>query len=113
MLKTDLLELQGHEFFDGLRILRLGIARRIEDLLKIRQRYLRLAIDVDDVSQFLQRGENVKRKEHQREELADGDLLAEDQVQHHEQNAGAQRVDRGPLNETQAAQVLHFLKFEF
>ena len=44
--------------------------------------------------------------------MPDGDLLAKNQIQQQEQNTGAQRIDRRTLDETQAAQVFHFLEFE-
>src|SRR5208282_5743561 len=112
MLKTDALKLQRHQLVNRLRIGRLRIARGVENLLKIVQRDFGFAINVDDVPQLLQRRKDEKRINHQREKLPDGDLLPKNQVEHQEQNAGAQGVDRRPLDETQAAQILHFLEFE-
>src|SRR5208282_3260508 len=112
MLKTDALKLQRHQLVNRLRISRLGIARRVENLLKIVQRNFGFAINIDNVPQFLQRRENEKRINHQREELPDRDLLAKNQIEHQKQNAGAQGVDRCPLDKTQAAQILHFLEFK-
>src|SRR6266566_6687198 len=111
MLKLDLLELQSHQFLHRLWPGRLRIARSIEDLLKVLQRNLGLPIDVDDVAQFLKGSKDIERINHQGEELPDGNLLPKDQVKHQKQNAGAQRVDCCPLDETQATQVFHFLKF--
>src|ERR1039458_2248148 len=112
MLKTNLFKLQRHKFLNRLRIGRLRIARRVENLLKVLQRDFRFAIDIDDVPQLLQRCKNEKRINHQCEKLSDGDLLAKNQIEHQKQNAGAQRVDGRSLDETQAAQVFHFLKLE-
>src|ERR1019366_9506965 len=112
MLKTDLFKLQRHEFLNRLRIGRLRIPRRVENLLKILQRDFGFAIDIDDVPQLLQRCKNEKRINHQCEKLSDGDLLAKNQIEHQKQNAGAQRVDGRSLYETQTAQVFHFLKLE-
>src|SRR5271170_334366 len=112
MLKTDLVELQRHQFIQRLWIGRLRIARRVENLLKILQRDFRLTINIDDVSQLLQRPEDEERINPQREKLPDRNLLPEDQIEHQEQNAGAERVDRRPLYKTEAAQVLHLLQFE-
>jgi hypothetical protein len=61
MLKTDLLKLQRHELVNRFWVHRLRVARSIEDLLKILQRDLGFAINIDDVSKFLQRPKNVKR----------------------------------------------------
>ena len=99
MLKTDPIKLQRHELIDRLRIGRRRIARSVEDLLKVLQRDFGFTVNVDDVAQLLQRRENEERIDHQREELADRDFLAEDQVEHQKQNAGAQGIHRGPLNE--------------
>ena len=69
MLKAHLLKLQRHQLIHRLRVGRLRIARSIENLLKVRQRNFRFAINIDDVPQLLQRPENVKRINPQREEL--------------------------------------------
>ena len=45
-------------------------------------------------------------------ELADRDLLPENQIKHQEKNARAKSIDRSALNEAEAPQVLHFLKLE-
>src|ERR1035441_6733638 len=112
MLKSDIFELQGHQLVERFGIGRVGVARGGEDLLKILQRDFGLAIDVDDVAQFLQWSEDVERINHQRKELPNRDLLPEDQIEHQEKDAGAQRVHRRSLNEAQAAQVLHLLQFK-
>src|SRR5260370_23694555 len=112
MLKTNLVKLQRHEFLNRLRIGRLRIARRVENLLKVLQRDFGFAINIDDVPQLLQRRKNEERINHQREKLPYGDLLPKNQIEHQKQNAGAQRVDGRPLDETQAAQVFHFLEFK-
>src|SRR5712675_1678547 len=88
---------------------RLGILRCLENLPEVRERDLRFPVDVDDVPQLLHRPEDEERIEQQREELADRDLLGENQIQHHEQNARAQQVDRRSLNEAQAADVFDLL----
>ena len=44
--------------------------------------------------------------------MADRDFLTENQVEHQEENAGAQSVHGRALNEAQAAQILHFFQFE-
>src|SRR5579859_864991 len=113
MLKAHLLELEGHKPFNRLRINWLGIARGVENILKVLQRHLGFAISIDNVPQLLQRSKDEKRINHERKELPDRDLLTEDQVKHQKQNAGAQRINRGSLNEAQAAQIFHFLEFQF
>src|SRR3954470_10924626 len=91
---------------------RLWITRRLQNLPEVDERDFGLPIDVDDVAQLLHRPEDEERVEQQREKLPDRDLLREDQIQHHEQNAGPQQVDRRTLDEAQAADVLHFLELE-
>src|SRR5260370_41268095 len=86
--------------------------RQAQDSLEVLQRHLRLAIDVDHVAQFLQRSEDEKRIDEQREELPDGDALREDQVEHEEQDRGTQQADAAALYETQAAQVPHLLQLQ-
>ena len=44
--------------------------------------------------------------------MSDRNFLAEDQVEHQEQDAGAQRIYRRALDETQAAQIFHLLEFQ-
>src|SRR6186997_3002204 len=101
MHETDVLELQPLDLAERDWVGRLRILRRVQDLPEIRQRYFGLAENVDDVSHLLQRAEDEERIEQQREELTDGDLLGEDQVQHHEQDAGAKQVYRRSLDEAE------------
>src|ERR1700689_2647790 len=112
MLKADSVELQRQQLIHRFRIDRLWIARCVENVLKILQRNFGLAVGVDHVSQFLQRRENVERIKQQREELPDRNFLPENQIEHQKHDARAQRVHRCPLNETQTAQIFHFLKFQ-
>src|SRR3984957_4341476 len=112
MLKADLVKLQGYKFVNRLWIGWFGIARGIENFLKILQGDFRFTINIDDVSQFLQRGKNEERIDHEREKLPNCYLLPENQIQHQEQDAGTQGINSGSLNKTQTAQIFHFLKFE-
>src|ERR1035438_1951667 len=112
MLKADAFELERHEFVNRFGIGGLGVARGIENVLEIIQRDFSFAIDVDHVSEFLQGAEDEEGINPEGKELADGDLLAEDQVEHQEQNTAAQRVDGCALDETQTAQILYLLEFE-
>ena len=100
------------EAVDGHRVLRARLRRQAQDGFEILQRDLGFAVDVDHISQFLQRSENEERIDEQREELPDGDPLREDQVQHQEQDRGPQQVDECALDEAQAAQVAHLLQFQ-
>src|SRR5579863_4300710 len=102
VLESDLVELQGQQLVNRFGVDGLGVAGRVEDVLKILQRDFGFAVNVDDVAEFLKRGEDVKRIDHEREELANGDFLTKDQVEHEKQNAGAERIDRGALNEAEA-----------
>src|ERR1035438_1825619 len=92
MLKLDVLKLQRHQCVDWFGVNGLRIARRVENPLEILQRNLGLAVNVDDVSQLLQRPKNIKGINQQREKLPNRNLLPENQKQHQEQNAGPQRI---------------------
>src|SRR5207248_3191675 len=96
----------------GNRVLRTRFGRQAQDVFEVLQRGFRLPVDVDYVAQFLQRAEDEKRINEQREELAHTDALREDQVQHQEQNRCPQQVDAGALHEAQAAQVAHLLQLQ-
>ena len=86
--------------------------RKVEDRLKVEQRDFGLAVDVDDVPQFLQRSEDEERVDEEREKLADADALGKDQVKHQEQNGRAQEVHAGPLDEAEAAQIAHLFQLQ-
>ncbi len=90
----------------------LVIERRAEDLLEGGERRFGFAVNVDDVPQVLQRPENEERVDKEREELSDGDLLVEDEIQHQEQNGRPHQVDTRPLHETEATDVAHLLELE-
>src|ERR1039458_7264227 len=49
MLESDILELQCHQFVERFGIGRFGIARGVENVLKILQRNFGFAIDVDEI----------------------------------------------------------------
>src|SRR5205823_875573 len=88
------------------------LSRSIQNVREILQRYFSLAINVDDVPEFLQRAKNKERINKQGKELSHRDRPGEDEVHHQEHDSGAQRVHRRSLDETQTAQVLHLLQFE-
>src|SRR5579862_2254136 len=92
MLKRYMVERQCLESAELHRIRRLCFLRRVEDIFEILQRDFRLAVNVDDISKFLQRPENKERVNEEREELSDGDLLRENQIQHQEHDACPQEV---------------------
>ena len=94
------------------RIRRLRLLGNLQNLFVDVERRFGLAVDVDDVAELLQRAEDEERVDEQREELADGDLAREDQVEHQEHDAGAQEVHRRALDEAQAAQVADLLQLE-
>ncbi len=112
MLKSDVLERQRPQIRQRNRIGRPRLGRHRENRLIDVHRRFRLAIDVDDIAQLLQRPEDEERVDEQREELSDRDGARVNQVQHQEHDAGAQQVDAGALNEAEAAQVLHLLQLE-
>src|SRR5471030_2903706 len=113
VLKPDLVKFQRFQKVDGHRILRTRFRLQLQDVFEVLERSLRLAVDVDHVAQFLERAEDEERINPQRKELADGDALRKDQVQHQEENGCPQQVDAGALHEAQAAQVADFLQLQF
>jgi hypothetical protein len=96
----------------GQRPVRTRLLGRVQDLLEVLQRHLRLAVEADHGAHLLQRPEDEERVDPQGEELTHRDLLREDQVQHQEEDARAQRVDRRALDEAQAAQVAYLLQLQ-
>ena len=67
-----------------------------QNLSEALHRRFRLAIDVNEIPQLLQRAKDEERVDEQREKLADGDALREDQVEHQEKNGGAQQIYHVP-----------------
>src|SRR6185503_3046454 len=63
-------------------------------------------------AKLLQWSKDEERIDEQREELADGDLLREDEIEHQEQDAGPQGVDGRALDEAEAPQVAHLPQLE-
>ena len=112
MLETHAIEREGPQVEERNRIDRLRLLRHRQDLLEHIQRRLGFAVDVDDVAEFLKRAEDEERVDEQREELPDGDRARVNQIQHQEHDAGAQKVDRRPLDEAEASQVPHLLQLQ-
>src|ERR1035437_10209059 len=113
VLERDVLEAQLVEELHRHRVQRPRFRRQAQYGLEVLQRYLGLSVDVDYVAQFLQRPEDEERIDEQRKELSHRDALRENQVEHEEQDGGAQQVDAGALYEAQAAQVAQLLQFQF
>src|SRR5262245_48544426 len=112
MSETHLVELEALQVVDGSWMRRLRVDRRRENFGVAGERRLGLAIRVDDAAQFLEWAEEEERIEEEAEELTDGDLLIEDQVQHQQQDRRADEVDGGPLHEAETADVADFLELE-
>src|SRR5688572_12590617 len=112
MLKRHASEIERAQILERQRADGLRLSRNIEDALVHFHRRLGLAIDVDDVAKLLQRSEDEEGIDPQRKELPDGDVAAENQVQHQEKNARAKEVHAGALNEAEASQVFHFLQLQ-
>src|ERR1700738_4870174 len=107
VLELQILDLRQWNWSGGSWIL-----RRLEKLSEVDQRDFCLPKHVDDVAELLHWAKDEKRVEQEREELADRDLLGEDQVKHHEENRSAQEINGRSLYEAQASDVLHFLELE-
>src|SRR5687768_15092220 len=112
MSEADISKLKRLKIRQRNRILRLRILGNREDGAKVLQRDLSLPVSVDDVAELLQRAEDEERVNEQREELTDGDLLREDQIQHEEKNARPQQVHECSLNEAETPQVPHLLQLQ-
>src|SRR6266581_2850083 len=87
--------------------------RRVQNIFEVLEGHFGLAVNIDYVSDFLERTEDEEGVDEQGEELTDRYLLRIYQVQHHEHDAGPQRIHRGPLNEAETPQVAHLLQLEF
>src|SRR4029079_10911822 len=94
------------------RRIRARLRRQIQNRLEVQQRNLRLAINIDHVSQFLQRPKNKERVDEQREELPHSDPLRKNQIQHQKQNGSPQQIHAAPLDETQTAQIANLLQLQ-
>src|SRR5262249_19468375 len=112
MLEDDIVEFHVGETRHRNRVRGARLLLHLENRFEVIQRDFRLAIDVRYVSNFLQRAENEEGVNPAGEELPDRDLAREDQIQHQSQNRCSQRIDTCPLNEAQAAKVLHLFQFE-
>src|SRR6185436_2152514 len=109
MLKRHLLERQRRQIVQRQRIHGLRFLRNLQNAFVHVERRLGLPIDVDDVSELLKGTEDEEGIDPQREKLANRDRAREDQIEHQEQDARAEEVHGGALNETEAAQVFHLL----
>ena len=112
VLEADVVERQVVQLRQRHRVERPRLLLHVEDVLEVLQRHLRLAVDVDDVPELLQRAEDEERVDEEREELPDRDRLRVDQVEHQEHDARAQRVDDRALDEAEAADVADLLQLE-
>jgi len=110
--ELDAVELQPLDRPQLRRLRRARLRRRRQQVAEAPQRDLGLAVDVDHVPHLLQRTEDEEGIDHQREELPDGHLVAEDEPEHEEEHPGAQRVDHGPLEEGEAADVAHLAQLQ-
>ena len=90
---------------DDHRMLGALLRRDGQDGLVLREARLRLPEDGDHVPHLLERPEDEERIDPEREELADGDPLRVDEVQHQAEDRGAQGVHGGALDEAEAAEV--------
>src|SRR5262249_23531019 len=110
--ERDVVELELRQVVhrDGARGLR--VDRYVENFLIGRERCFRLAVDVDDVAELLQRSKDEEGVDQERKELPDRDLLVEDQVEHQEQNRGPNEVDARSLDEAQRPDVADLSQLE-
>src|SRR5262245_53592507 len=112
MLERHVLESKRGQIRESNRLRRTRLLGDLQNILEDAERGLGLAINVDDVAEFLQRTEDEKRINEQREELANSDRTSIDQVQHQEHDAGPEKVHGSSLDEAEAPDVSHFLELE-
>src|SRR5215203_1601876 len=112
MCEAHIAKLEIVQVFDRYGIFGLRIPGNRENRAEVLERYLRLTIGVDDVAELLKRTEDEEGVDQEREELADSDLLREDQVKHQEENRRPQQVDECPLNEAETSQVTDLFQLE-
>src|SRR5262249_32778310 len=113
MLEHDIVEFHCADTRNFNRLGRPWLLRHLENTFEVVQRYFGLPIDVDDVSDFLQRAEDKERINPAREELSDRNLTRENQIKHQAQDRRAHRVDACTLDKAQTTQILHLLEFQF
>src|SRR6266699_1131489 len=113
MLKCNVVEFNLADACQPHWLDRTRLLRCVQNIFEVFQRDFGLTVDIDHVSNFLERTEDEKGVDEQGEELTDRYLLGIYQVQHHEHDAGPQRIHRGPLNEAETPQVAHLLQLEF
>jgi hypothetical protein len=112
MLESHVLESKRGQIRQSNRFGRARLHGHLQNAFEDAERGLGLAIDVDDVTQFLQGAEDEKRINEEREELADSDRACVDQVQHQSHDAGPEKVHGSSLDEAETPDVSHFLELE-
>ena len=112
VLESNVVESEGLQRADADGVFGSRLGLQGEDGLEVFQRRFGFAISVNDVAEFLQRSKDEERIDEERKELADRDALREDQIEHQEQDRGAQKVDKRSLDEAQTAEILHLFEFE-
>src|SRR5262249_23401218 len=113
MLEHNIVELHRADARHFNRVSRPRLFWHFENTFEVIQRYFCLPIDVDHVSNFLQRAEDKERINPAGEELSDGNLTRENQIQHETEDRCPHGVDACTLDKAQTAQILDLLQFQF
>ena len=113
VLEADVFEGQVFDVSHRLGVGRLLVLGRVENLLEVAERNFGFAVDTDDVAQLLQRPEDGKRVNEEREKLAQTDVVLHPQVQQQQDDDVAQQVHKGALHKGEGAQVAHFAQLQF
>src|SRR5882672_8115528 len=101
MLKHHVLEFHLAHARYRQRLDRPRFLRRIQNLLEVLEGCFRLAVDVDDVPDFLERPENKERVDKERKKLPDRDFPRKYEVKHEEQHGRAKGVYTSTLDEAE------------
>src|SRR5262249_55726412 len=112
VLEADVLKCKRLKFSNHRRPLGARLLRGIENGLEIVQGYFRLAVNVNDVAELLERPENEEGIDPQRKELPERDLLRVNEIQHESQNRRPEEVDRSALDKAEAPEIADFLQLE-
>src|SRR6185369_8084442 len=112
MPERQVVELDAVQWSQRQRISWARLYWSVEYFFHLVQRHFSFAVSINDVAHFLKRSEYEKRIDPHLKELSELNLPQIDEVQHHAQNTGAERVNAGPLNKAQATQISDLLQLQ-
>src|SRR6185369_14105935 len=110
MPERQVVELDAVQWSQRQRISWARLYWSVEYFFHLVQRHFSFAVSINDVAHFLKRSEYEKRIDPHLKELSELNFTKVDQIQHHPQDTGAERVHAGSLDETQTAQISDLLE---